>query len=66
MLVMCWSCDVMFSCAVVEVGFEAAEYSIIEGNGEIEICGVLSGRQDIPVSITFSILDPPERDQSKT
>lgn len=54
-----------FPCAVVEVGFEAAEYSIIEGDGEIEICGVLTGRQNIPVSVTFSILDPPERDQSK-
>lgn len=49
----------------MDVGFEAAEYSIIEGEGEIEICGVLTGRQDIPISVTFSILDPPGRDQSK-
>lgn len=62
---MCCSHDVISSRAVVDVGFEAAEYSIIEGEGEIEICAVLTGRQDIPISVTFSILDPPQRDQSK-
>lgn len=61
------SCDdhVISMCAVVDVGFEEAEYSIIESDGEIEVCGVLTGRQDIPVAVTFSVLDPPGRDQSK-
>lgn len=50
----------------MDVGFEAAEYSVIEGEGEVVVCGVMTGRQDVPVSVTFSILDPPGRDQSKT
>jgi hypothetical protein len=56
---------IIFPRAVVDVGFESAEYTVIEGDGEIEICGVLLGHQDIPISVTFSILDPPSEDQSK-
>lgn len=49
----------------MDAGFEAAEYSIIESEGEVEVCAVLTGRHDVPVSVTFSILDPPGRDQGK-
>lgn len=51
--------------AVVTVGFEAPEYSIIEGEGEISICAQLTGYAEIPISVLFSIEDPPERDQSE-
>lgn len=55
----------MSSHAVVDVGFEAADYSVLEGDGNITVCGALTGRHDVPISVTFSILDPPGRDQSK-
>ena len=49
----------------MNVGFEAVDYSILEGGGEVEVCAVLSGFINIPVSVTFSVLDPPGRDQSE-
>lgn len=63
---MCWSCDDhVMSHTVVTVRLEAPEYSVIESEGEVEVCAELSGHLDIPVSVFFSILDSPDRDQGK-
>lgn len=64
----CWSCDshvMQFSCVDANVGFEFPEYSIIEGEGEITVCAAMTGNLTVPISVTFSIVDPPERDASK-
>ena len=60
------SCDISYPPhAVVDVGFELAEYSVVEGDGNITLCATMTGDLDIPVSVTFSVVDPPGRDQSK-
>ena len=47
----------------MDVGFEAAEYSIIESEGAVMVCVGLTGRMDIPVDVEFSVRDPPGRNQ---
>ncbi len=49
----------------MDVGFESPEYSIVESDGEVIVCVQLTGFLDIPVSIDFSVRDPPGRDQGK-
>ena len=49
--------------AVVEVGFESPDYSIVESEGEVLVCARLTGSLDIPVSVVFSVHDPAGRDQ---
>ena len=55
----------MCSTAVVDVGFDAPEYSIVESEGAVMVCVGLVGRLDIPVSVEFSVRDPPGRNQGK-
>lgn len=49
----------------MEVTFEALDYSIVESEGEVVVCAVLTGRRDVPVSVSFSVRDPPAQDQGK-
>ena len=61
-----WSCEShVILPAVVEVAFEALDYSVIEGEGKVIVCAVLMGHLDVPVSIFFSVRDQPEQDQGK-
>lgn len=38
----------------VNVSIQEAEYSVREGDGTVEVCAVLSGETDRPVTIAFS------------
>ncbi len=41
---------------VVEVGFESSEYSVVEGEGIVEVCATLTGLLDlVPVSVLLSV-----------
>lgn len=45
------------------MGFEAPDYSIVEGEGVVLVCATLTGRLEIPISVVFSVRDPPGRNQ---
>lgn len=47
----------------MDVGFDAPDYSVVEGVGEVMVCAEMIGRVNIPVSVTFSVRDPAETNQ---
>ena len=50
---------------VVTVSMVEPEYSVIESEGEVEVCVELVGRTDVPVTVFFAVPGPPEDRQGK-
>lgn len=50
-------------CADVSVGFEASEYSVLEGEGVVEVCAEMVGQLDTTVAVFFSVPEPPATQQ---
>ena len=47
----------LFSCVVVFTRIEQVEYSVQESRNSVEVCAEVSGRTQIPMSVTLASLD---------
>lgn len=47
----------LFLCSVVFTRVEQVEYSVQENQNSVEVCAEVSGRTQIPVSVTLISLD---------